>query len=78
MFIDARGLSHPEHLKEFKRHLAGLCTVKENVEVLIDNRNNELKMFELYVRTFKCSYKIETADNYARIKIKAPFNICGF
>ena len=44
MFIDARGLEHPEHLKEFKRRLAGLCLVNEDVEVLIDNRDRELKM----------------------------------
>ena len=47
MFIDARGLEHPEHLKEFKRRLAGLCLVNEDVEVLIDNRDRELKMFKL-------------------------------
>jgi len=78
MVIDARGLAHPEHLKEFKKHLAGLCLVNEDVEVLIDNRDMELKMFELYVRTFNCTCTIEQAGEQVRIKIKGPFNICGF
>jgi hypothetical protein len=78
MLIDARGREHPEHLKEFKRHLAGLCLVNEDVEVLIDNRDRELKMFEHYVRAFNCTYTIERSDKQVRIKIKGPFNICGF
>jgi len=78
MFIDARGLEHPEHLKEFKRHLAGLCLVNEDVEVLIDNRDRELKMFEQYVRAFNCIYTIEREGEEVRIRIKGPFNICGF
>ncbi len=78
MFIDARGLTHPEHLKELKRHLDGLCLVKEDVEVLIDNRDRELKMLEHYVRSFNCAYTIERAGEQVRIKIKGPFNICGF
>lgn len=78
MFIDLRGMEHPEHLKELKKHLAGLCTVSEDVEVLIDNSPKELKMFEHYVRSFNCSYTIEQEGGQARIKIKGPFNICGF
>ncbi len=78
MLIDARGREHPEHLKEFKNHLAGLCLVNEDVEVLIDNRERELKMFELYIRAFNCTYTIERSGEQVRIKIKGPFNICGF
>ncbi len=78
MLIDARGREHPEHLKEFKKHLAGLCAVYEDVEVLIDNHPRELKMFEYYVRSFKCTYTIEQEGEQVRIKIKSPFNICGF
>lgn len=78
MFIDARGLEHPKHLKEFNRRLAGLCLVNEDVEVLIDNRDRELKMFELYIRAFNCTYTIEREGEQVRIKIKGPFNICGF
>jgi hypothetical protein len=78
MFIDVRGLKHPEHLKEFRKHFAGLCVVNEDIEVLIDNLEKEKKMFELYVRSFNCSYSVETEDCKVRIKIKGPFNICGF
>ena len=78
MFIDARGREHPEHLKEFKRHLAGLCLVNEDIEVLIDNRDRELKMFELYVRAFNCSYTVEKEGEHVRITLKCPFNVCGF
>lgn len=78
MFIDARGLSHPEHLRELKKHLSGLCVVDEDVEVLIDNRDRELKMFELYIGSFKCGYSVEKEGEYVRIRLKCPFNICGF
>ncbi len=78
MFIDARGLAHPEHLKEFKKHLAGRCTVDEDVEVLIDNLDRELKMFELYIRSFNCSYTVVREGAQVRITLKCPFNICGF
>ena len=78
MLIDARGLQHPEHLREFKKHLDGLCLVNEDVEVLIDNRDRELKMLELYVRSFNCAYTIKRSGERAVIKIKGPFNICGF
>lgn len=78
MFIDASGRDHPEHLKEFKKHLEGLCLVNEDVEVLIDNHPRELKMFEHYIRAFNCKYTIEKEDGQARVKIKGPFNICGF
>lgn len=77
MFIDARGLKHPEHLKEFKKHIAGLCVVFEDIEVLIDNLERERKMFELYVRSFRCTYTVEPEGCQVRIKIKGPFNICG-
>jgi len=29
--IDVRGRHHPEHIKEFKRHLEGFCTVHERL-----------------------------------------------
>lgn len=76
MFIDIRGKEHPEHLKEFRKHFAGLCIVNEDIEVLIDNRDRELKMFELYVRSFKCAYTLELEGGQVRIKIKRPFHIC--
>ncbi|MGD0281682.1 MAG: hypothetical protein ABSB95_04895 [Dissulfurispiraceae bacterium] len=78
MFIDARGFAHPEHLKEFKKHLAGCCTVDEDVEVLIDNLDRELKMFELYIRSFNCAYTVVKEGEQVRITLKSPFNICGF
>jgi hypothetical protein len=78
MLIDIRGREHPEHLKEFRKHFAGLCIVDEDIEVLIDNRDRELKMFELYVSSFNCTYTVEQEGGQARIRIKRPFNICGF
>jgi hypothetical protein len=78
MFIDARALAHPEHIREFKKHISGLCVVNEDVEVLIDNRDRELKMFELYVRSFNCAYNVKREGEQVRITLKGPFNICGF
>ncbi|MEW6117018.1 MAG: hypothetical protein AB1553_08980 [Nitrospirota bacterium] len=78
MIVDARGLSHPEHLKLLKKRLEGLCAVDEDVAMLIDNKEKELKMTELYVRTFNCPYTVEKENEHLRVTIKAPFTICGF
>ena len=50
----------------------------EDVEILIDNREKELKMIELYIRSFNAAYTVEKEGDHVRMKIKSPFNICGF
>lgn len=77
MIIDVRGMKHPEHLKEFKRHLEGLCTVHEDVEVLLDNNREDLKKFEMFVRSCRGHYVVEEESGYLRMKIEAPFCLCG-
>lgn len=77
MLIDARGLSHPEHIKEFKKHLEGLCTVFEDIDVLLDENNGDQKKFEMFIRTCRCDYVVEKEDSHLRVKIKAPFSMCG-
>ncbi len=77
MFIDIRGLNHPKHLQEFKRNLEGFCNVYDDVEVLIDNNKDNLKKLEIYICSFRAQYIIDYADNFIRIKILAPFSICG-
>ncbi|BCB96149.1 hypothetical protein JZK55_10710 [Dissulfurispira thermophila] len=77
MLIDARGLRHPEHIKEFKRHLEGLCTVYEDIKVLIDDNESDIKKFEMYIRSCHAKYKIHKEDGYLRVNISAPFSMCG-
>ncbi len=77
MVIDARGLSHPEHIREFKRHLEGYCTVDENVDVLMDNKKDELKKLEIFIRSCRGKYTVVEENGYLRIKIEAPFCMCG-
>jgi len=77
MIIDIRGFDHPEHLQEFKRHLEGLCTIYEDVEVLLDDKEESLKKFEIYIRSFWAKYTIEHENGFVRLRILAPFSLCG-
>lgn len=76
MLIDARGLSHPDHIKKFKEELEGLCTVYEDVDVLLDS-DSDIKKFEMYIRSCRCDYTKENENGHLRIKITAPFSMCG-
>lgn len=77
MIIDVRGRHHPEHIREFKRHLEGFCTVHEEVEVLLDNNRNDLKKFEMFIRSCRAKYTVAEEDNHLRVKIEAAFSLCG-
>ncbi len=77
MLIDLRGLNHPEHLQKLKSHFEGLCSVYEDVEILIDNKGDNLKKLEMYIRSFRGKYKISKDDSLVSIKIFAPFSLCG-
>lgn len=75
--IDARGLTHPEHIKEFKRHIEGLCAVYEDMEVLMDDNRSDLRKLESYILSCRAAYAVEQEGGHLRIKIKAPFYVCG-
>jgi len=77
MLIDIRGLKHPEHIREFRRHFEGLCTVYEDVTVYLDNISDDLKKFEMYIRSCNASYKVHKEEGCVRINISAPFSMCG-
>jgi len=77
MLIDIRGLKHPEHIREFRRHFEGLCTVYEDVTVYLDDVSDDLKKFEMYIRSCNAKCKIHKEDGYLRINISAPFSMCG-
>ena len=77
MLIDIRGLKHPEHIREFKRHLEGLCAVYEDVTVYLDDSLDDLKKFEMYIRMCNAKYKVQKEDGYLRVNISAPFSMCG-
>ena len=51
MIIDIRGLKHPEHIREFRRHFEGLCAVYEDITVYMDDRTDDLKKLEIYIRS---------------------------
>jgi len=77
LLIDTRGLRHPEHLMEFKRHLEGFCTVFEVVEVLLDDNKDDLKKLEMFVRSCRGKYTVEKENGHLRMKIEPPFYLCG-
>ena len=77
MIIDIRGLHHPEHIREFKRYLEGFCTVHEGVEVLMENDREDLKRFEMFIRSCRAKYKVLEEVGYLRVKIDAAFSLCG-
>jgi hypothetical protein len=77
VIIDIRGLHHPEHLKEFKRHLEGFCIVHEELEVLMDNDRNDLKRFEMFIRSCRGKYSVAEEGDHLRIKIDATLSLCG-
>jgi hypothetical protein len=77
MLIDIRGLKHPEHIKEFKRHFEGLCAVYEDITIYLDDRPDDLKKFEMYISSCNAKYKVHKENNYLRIHISAPFSMCG-
>lgn len=77
MLIDARGLRHPDHIKKFKEILQDYCTVHENIEVLLDDRNDDLKKFEMYIRSLRCVYEKDIVDDHVMVSIEGPFSMCG-
>jgi hypothetical protein len=77
MIIDVRGLHHPDHLKEFRKHLEGLCAVHEEVEVLLDNSREDLKKMEMFIRSCRGKYTVVDEGDHLRMKIEASFSLCG-
>jgi hypothetical protein len=79
MLIDLRGLNHPEHLQKLRSHFEGLCTIYEDVEVLLDNNTEteNLRKLEIYISSFRGKYTISSEGNLAVVKILAPFSLCG-
>ncbi len=77
MLIDIRGLHHPEHLQEFRRCLEGCCFINEDIELLIDDNKEDLKKLEIYLSSCRAEYTIEADRDFLRIRIKAPFSLCG-
>lgn len=77
MLVDLRGLEHPQHLQEFKKHFEGLCTINEDVEVLLSNKKDDIKKFETFINYLRAQYIIEFVDDFVRVKIIAPFSLCG-
>ncbi len=77
MLIDVRGLRHPDHLKEFKRHLEGFCTVHEGIDVLMDNNREDVRKFEMFVRSCRGHYTIVEEGDHLRMKIEESLCLCG-
>ncbi len=77
MEVDARGLRHPEHIKEFKRHIEGLCAVYQDIDILMDDNREDRKKMESYLLSCRAKYTVEREGDHLRIKITAPFHVCG-
>jgi len=77
MVIDVRGLRHPDHLKEFKRQLEGFCVIHEGIDVLLDNNKDDVKKFEMFVRSCRGHYTIVEEAGYLRMKIEEALSLCG-
>lgn len=77
MTIDLRGLRHPEHLKAFRKHFEGFCTIHEQVEVLMDNNRDDLKKFEMFIRSCRGKYIVAEEGGHLRITIETDLCLCG-
>lgn len=77
MLIDLRGLNHPAHLQKLRAHFSGLCNVFEDVDVLLDNNKENLRMLEIYIRSFRGKYTVSDVGEFVTVKIRAPFSLCG-
>ncbi|HMK57285.1 MAG TPA: hypothetical protein VK448_11665 [Dissulfurispiraceae bacterium] len=77
MVIDIRGLHHPDHLKAFRKRLEGFCTVHEEVEVLMENDREDLRKFEMFIRSCRGKYTIAEEGNFLRVKIETDMSLCG-
>jgi TusA-related sulfurtransferase len=77
MIIDVRGHRHPEHIKEFKRHLEGLCAVYEDITVITDDIPSDVKKLEMYLKSCNAKYTVTKEKEYLKINISAPFYLCG-
>ncbi|MCX7912974.1 MAG: hypothetical protein N2511_00145 [Thermodesulfovibrionales bacterium] len=77
MLLDLRGLDHPQHLQEFKKHFEGLCTVYEDVEVLLSNNKENIKKFEIFISFLRAQYTIDFVNDFVKLRIIAPFSLCG-
>ena len=77
MIIDVRGLHHPDHLKEFRRRLEGFCTVREGIDVLMDNNRDDVRKFEMFVRSCRGRYVIHEEGDHLLMKIEESLSFCG-
>ncbi len=77
MLIDARGMAHPDHIREFRERIGNVCTVNEEVDVLMDDSPELQKRFEMFIRSCRANYTVEREEGFLRVRIKAPFCMCG-
>jgi predicted nucleic acid-binding Zn-ribbon protein len=77
MIVDLKGLRNPEHIRKFREHFEGICAVYEDIEVYLDDVNDDLKRFEMYIRTCRAKYEVHREQGHLRVHIFAPFNMCG-
>jgi hypothetical protein len=76
MHIDLRGLRHPEHIKGLRDALEGLCTVYDDIEVLLEP-SADIKLFEAYLKSCNAKYTKNSEGDHISFFIKAPFSMCG-
>lgn len=76
MIIDARGLGNPAHIKKFIDAFDGVCTIHDNIQVMLDCGAGDLKKFEIYLKSHRCIYSKDLTDGAANIKIEPPFSLC--
>ncbi|MDI6801421.1 MAG: hypothetical protein QMD01_05135 [Thermodesulfovibrionales bacterium] len=77
MIIDLKGLRHPDHIRKFRDHFEGLCAVYEDIAVHMDDNDEDLKKFEMYLRSCRAKYKVRKEDGHLNVHISAPFSMCG-
>lgn len=76
--IDARGLRHPDHIRAFRDAFAGLCSVFQDVEILIDDLPEERRNLEMFIRSCRGNYTVEkNPEGHLHIRIESPFHLCG-
>jgi len=76
--IDARGLRHPGHIRAFRDAFAGLCTVFQEVEILIDDLPEERRKLEMFIRSCRGNFTVEKKpEGHLHIRIEPPVPLCG-
>lgn len=76
MFIDARGLGHPEPLQKLKKALSSQCATDVFIKIIVDTQEYA-KRIQGFAAMSGCTTKLEGKDGYWVVHIKGGTCRCG-